>query len=159
VEEAKADEADNFGCGQGKVYWRPQLGSVELYLLMLIPHCTQDSSAYSIVHQNNTTVSIIFAFDDKLQEATNTAHSSSPCVQVNEPERLRPRRPRRLGAPRLRHRLIGLAQVRRAWAPGQRVVQHRQVRVRRARGPHRRRRYVNRRQLGSLDARCGAART
>jgi hypothetical protein len=36
--------------------------------------------------------------------------------------------------------------VRRARAPGQRVVQHRQVRVLRARGPHRRRRYVIRRQ-------------
>jgi hypothetical protein len=89
-----------------------------------------------MVHQNNTTGSIIFAFADKLQEATNRAHSSSPCAQVNEPKRLRPRRPRGLRAPCLRHRLIGLAQVRRARAPGQRVVQHRQVRVRRARGPH-----------------------
>jgi hypothetical protein len=32
-----------FGCGQEKVYWRPQLPSVELYLLILSPHYTQDS--------------------------------------------------------------------------------------------------------------------
>jgi hypothetical protein len=42
AEEAKADGTDNFGCGQGKVYWRLQLASAELYLLILSPHYTQD---------------------------------------------------------------------------------------------------------------------
>jgi hypothetical protein len=43
VEEAKADGTDNFGCGQGNVYWRPQLASIELYFLMLIAHYILDS--------------------------------------------------------------------------------------------------------------------